>query len=88
VAYPIRYTCPGELLPCVEAALAANGYIVTETSPGNSDNVLMIMCCGAVEVLLASCRKSTQAHIEVWGTAQDMAVQLLESLPLELEREV
>jgi hypothetical protein len=28
----VRYSCPRELVPCIEAALAANGYIVAESS--------------------------------------------------------
>lgn len=81
-----RYTCPRDLVPCIEAALAANGYVIAESSTRGDDNVLVVMRCGAVQVLLASCPGSDLAEIEVWGAAACAAVQLLESLPCALTR--
>jgi hypothetical protein len=48
VADLVRYTCPCELLPCIEAALAANGYVEAESSLRENDNNLVVMRCGAV----------------------------------------
>ena len=82
----IRYTCPRDLGPCIEAALAANGYMVTESSLRRADDVLIVMRCGAAQVLLASGPGSDVADIEVWGAAAGATVQLLESLPFDLMR--
>jgi hypothetical protein len=82
----VRYTCPCELLPCIEAALAANGYVDAESSLRENDNNLVVMRCGAVQVLLASSPGSDVADIEVWGAAACAAVQFLETLPFALTR--
>jgi hypothetical protein len=88
MAQPIRYTCPYDLLPCIEAALAANGYeVVAASRPGNDDGVLVVMRCGMAQVLLAPCCGSAMADIEVWGVAQAATVQFLESLPLNLAKQ-
>ncbi len=87
MGYPIQYTCPRELLPCIEAALAANGYVVVAKTPlDGGDNISLVMRCGAVQVLLAAHPGRHQAAIEVCGPAQARAVQLLESLPFNLVR--
>jgi hypothetical protein len=82
----VRYTCPRELLPFIEAALATNGYTVVESSLREDDNMLVVMRCGAVQVLLASCPGSDVADIEVWRAAACAAVQFLETLPFGLTR--
>jgi hypothetical protein len=88
MAQPIRYLCPQDLLPCIEAALAANGYeVVAASPPGNDDGVLVVMHCGTAQVLLAPRCGSAVADIEVWGVAQAATVQLLESLPLNLAKQ-
>ena len=85
MACPIRYTCPRELFPCSEAALAANAYeVVAKVVQDDGDTVSLVMCCGAAEVLLSTDSESEQTEIEVWGPAQAMAVQLLTALPFDL----
>jgi hypothetical protein len=82
-----RYTCHRDLVPCIEAALAANGYVVTETVQRENDGtVLVVLCSGTAQVLLATCPDNDAADIEVWGDAQAAAVQLLEGLPFDLLR--
>jgi len=83
----VRYTCPRERIPCVEAALASNEYVVVESVRREEDGtVLVVLCNGTAQVLLAACPENAIADIEVWGDAQAAAVQLLESLPFALTR--
>lgn len=87
MANPVRYTCLRELAPCIEAALAANGYVVAESVRREEDGtVLVVFCSGTAQVLLATCPANAEADIEVWGDAQAAAVQLLEALPFDLIR--
>ena len=84
----IRYTCQPELLPIVEAALAANGYTVASPFQRSlGGETTLVMTSGLVTLLLDSTPSSTLAEIEVWGDALPAAVQLLESLPLVLSRQ-
>jgi hypothetical protein len=88
MAQSIRYTCRHELLPCIEAALAANGYeVMAALRPGDDDGVLVVMRCGTAQVLLAPSAGSAMADVEVWGVAQAATVQLLESLPVNLAKQ-
>ncbi|MFL6547004.1 MAG: hypothetical protein ACJ8LM_17710 [Candidatus Udaeobacter sp.] len=85
MVHPIRYTCPRELFPHIEAALAANAYeVVAKAVLDDGDNVSLVMRSGAAEVLLVTSSERERAEIEVWGPAQAMAVQLLKSLPYDL----
>jgi hypothetical protein len=84
----IRYTCRPELLPNIEAALAANGYTIAspfQRSFGGATT--LVMTCGLATLLLAYTPTHTLAEIEVWGVALAATVQLLESLPLPLDRQ-
>ena len=82
-----RYTCPSDLSPVLEAALAANGYAIEipyqENSEGNS---ALVMTQGAASVLLIQEATSDQCEINIWGEAQHTAAALLESLPLNLDK--
>jgi len=83
----IRYECLSELLPVVEAALAAHGYTVTEPlqkSVGGGH--ALVMGAGSASILLAHATDHERAEIEVWGTARDAAARFLESLPVRLHR--
>ena len=82
-----RYACRSELAPVLEAALAANGYIVELPYQENSkgDRVL-IMTHGSASVLLAHAATSGQCEVDIWGEAQHTAAVLLESLPLDLDK--
>jgi hypothetical protein len=84
----IHYTCISDLLPMVEAALAANGYII-EAPPQKqlNGNMLMVMTSGSAGVLLSQNGQDELADIEVWGAAQSAAAALLESLPIELRKQ-
>jgi hypothetical protein len=84
----IRYTCHPELLPNIEAALAANGYtIASPFQQSLTGATTLVMTCGLATLLLAYTPTHTLAEIEVWGVALAAAVQLLEALPLPLHRE-
>lgn len=88
MSYFIRYTCKAELLPVVEGALAANGYMMDlSLEPHFSDTTAMVMRCGTTTVLLAHAPNSTVDDIEVWGAGQSAAADLFESLPIELHKQ-
>ena len=83
----VRYTCPHDLLPVLEAALAANGYqidIPMQRSIGGMTS--MVMCSGAATILFTLPPNSTLVELEVSGVAQTAAIQVLESLPIPLEK--
>ncbi len=84
----IRYVCKYELLPEIEAILAANGYTVEIPLQKNVGGyTAMGMKYGTVSILLAHAPKSEWAEIEIWGAAQDAAVHVLESSPIELYKQ-
>lgn len=82
----VRYTCMRVILPTVEAALAAHGYILERplTKELNGERMLVMTTRSAV-VLLSECSQSELAAIEVYGAAQ-AATALLEQLPISLGR--
>jgi hypothetical protein len=83
----IRYECLSDLLPVVEAALAAQGYIVTaplQKSVGGGH--ALVMGAGSASVLLAHPSEDDWGEIEIWGTARDATASFLESLPMQLHR--
>jgi len=85
--FMVRYTCRYEMLPVVEGALAAHGYVVDAPLSRHADSAsLRMMTHGDGGVLLAHNTASELAEIEIWGPAQSGASMLLESLPLRLER--
>lgn len=80
-----RYTCPSELAPVLEAALAANGFAIEIPYQENRKGEgVLIMKQGAASVLLTQVATSDQCEIDIWGEAQYTAAVLLESLPLDL----
>src|SRR5262245_31001001 len=82
-----RYTCPSELAPVLEAALAANGYTIEIPYQENTKgDAALVMTQGAVSVLLTQEAASDQCEVDIWGEAQHAAAVLLESLPLDLEK--
>ena len=83
----IHYSCRADLLPSLEAALAAQGYhikIPFQKSLGGA--TAMAMACGDTCILFTYTPSNEVVELEVWGEAQTIAMQLLESLPLELTR--
>jgi hypothetical protein len=84
----IRYTCQPELLPMVEAALAANGYAIeAPLQKQMNGDTLLVMAHGAAIVLLTHDEQSDQAKVDIAGAAQSAAGALLESLPIALEKQ-
>jgi hypothetical protein len=89
MAFCIRYTCRSELLPSIEAVLAANGYsIASPFHRSHNGATTLVMTCGLATLLLASTPTSDLAEIEVGGVALTAAMQLLESLPIPLYRQL
>ena len=84
----IHYTCKVELLPIVEAVLAANGYKIEMPQQQRfSGATALVMRSGATEVLLEHSPNSDIGEIEVWGAGQSATVNLLESQPIELHKQ-
>ena len=84
----IQYTCQPELLPSIEAALAANGYTIASPFQRSLNGATTLaMTSGLVTLLLAHTPDHTLAYIEVWGEALAAAVELLESLPFTLNKQ-
>ena len=83
----IRYTCQSELLPMIEAALAAHGYhIEVPLQQGSNGAGTMVMTYGLTSVLLAQGSDGAALEIEIWGVAQPLVADLLASLPIPLHR--
>jgi hypothetical protein len=83
-----QYTCQRELLPMVEAALAANGYAIQVPRQKQINGATsLVMGQGAVVVLLIESAHHESAEIEVWGEARSAAIRLLESLPIPLRKQ-
>jgi len=83
-----RYSCKSELLPTVEALLAAHGHTIVVSSRQASDGAsALVMTCGETFVLLSETDGPDRAEIEVWGPAQTATVQLLDAAPIELEKQ-
>jgi hypothetical protein len=84
----IRYACQSELLPMIEAALAAHGYHIEVPlhKRGNGAGT-MVMTHGLTSVLLAQWPDNATLEIEIWGVAQPVVANLLESLPIPLHRQ-
>src|SRR3954447_5888007 len=84
----IRYTCQSELLPTIEAALAAQGYHIEVPLQKRSNSTgMMVMTYGLTSVLLAQWPDNARLEIEVWGVAQPVVADLLESLPIPLHKQ-
>jgi hypothetical protein len=82
-----RYTCPSELAPVLEAALAANGYTIEIPYQKNSKgDGAVVMTQGSAFVLLSQEATRNQCEIDIWGEAQHTTAVLLESLPLDIEK--
>ena len=83
----VSYTCRHEILPMVEAALAAHGYMPEPSlsKPINGTS-LMMAAYNSGGVLLTQRQTSELAEIDIWGAAQSAASTLLESLPVLLEK--
>ena len=84
----VHYTCQRVMLPTVEAALAANGYVVEHPLMWevNGDRMVVMTHLSAV-VLLAEREQSEIADIEVYGVAHTFATMLLEQLPICLAKQ-
>jgi len=78
----IHYTCQPELVPIIEATLAAHGCILDMYHQDHNTMVRVMSQRGAT-ILLAQPAPDAQVAIEVWGVAGGYIAGLLESLPLE-----
>ncbi len=84
----IHYTCPPEILPTVEAVLAASGYTIElPFHTTDTGTATIVMQHGAATVLLTQDVRNEQADIEVWGVAAPAAAQVLEAAPLDLHKQ-
>jgi hypothetical protein len=84
----IRYACQSELLPIIEAALAAHGYQIEVPLQERSNGAgAMVMTYGLTSVLLAQWPDNATLEIEIWGVAQPVVAEVLESLPIPLHRQ-
>jgi hypothetical protein len=84
----IRYHCWTDLLPMIEAALAAHGYRIEVPLQKQSNGAgTMVMVNGLASVLLAQWPDNATLEIEIWGVAQPLVANLLESLPIPLHRQ-
>jgi hypothetical protein len=84
----IRYACQSDLLPTIEAALAAHGYHIEVPlqKRGNGAGT-MVMTYGLTSVLLAQWPDNATLEIEIWGVAQPIIANVLESLPIRLHKQ-
>ncbi len=83
----IQYTCEHDMLPAVEALLAANGYTsTTARQTSSTDTTTFAMQCGATVVLLIYTPTTDVTELEVWGGARGATTDLLQSLPFPLHR--
>lgn len=84
----VRYTCMRAMLPTVEAALAAHGYILERplVKDINGDRMIVMTHPSAV-VLLSECMQREIADIAVYGAAQAATTALLEQLPIHLAKQ-
>ena len=88
MVYAVRYTCHAALLPVIEGAFAANGYTLympPYTDP--SGTTVLMLRREATMVLLTHLSNYSTGDIEIWGAGQRTAALLLESLPLEVQRQ-
>ncbi|MCU0495628.1 MAG: hypothetical protein MUD01_28925 [Chloroflexaceae bacterium] len=84
----MSYTCPKEMLPMVEAALATHGYTLESLFCPRGSGIMMVMMSDRdCNVLLSHNKPDELAQIEVWGAAQAAASDLLETLPLALRKQ-
>ena len=83
----VRYTCMRAMLPTIEAALAAHGFILERplANEVNGERKITMTHQSAI-VLLSECAQRELADIVVSGTTQAAAMTLLEQLPLGLAK--
>jgi hypothetical protein len=88
VAQFIQYTCQHEMLPSIEALLAANGYaVITARQTSSMGTTSVAMQCNATVVLLMYNPMTDVTELEVWGSARGATTDLLQSLPFTLHRQ-
>jgi hypothetical protein len=83
----IRYVCTVEVLPLVEAMLAANGFAVEVPMERSIEgHTCMVMSCGAATVLLLQNPGQANGEIEAWGEVRAHVAQLLETTPIDVQQ--
>lgn len=77
-----RYTCLPELLPVIESALAAKGYVVeAPLRPAVGGARITVMTRGAAVIALREDLGRDMADITVYGSAEMGGIGVLEELP-------
>jgi len=77
-----RYTCPRELLPVIESALAAEGYTVEQPiQRAVGGSCTTIMTRGAAVIMLHEDRGRDMADIHVHRNGEVGGLVVLEELP-------
>lgn len=77
-----RYTCPRELLPVIESALAAEGYVPEaplHREVGGSR--LTVMTCGGSVISLQEDAARDMANINVYRSGEAGRLAVLDELP-------
>lgn len=77
-----RYTCPSDLLPMIEAALAAEGYVIEEPlqrAVGGSR--IVVMSCDADVISLHEDIAHNTADITVYSSGKARGPTALAQLP-------
>ncbi len=82
----ICYACRQEMLPAIEATLAANGYAIDTLLQGIGGFSMVVMNCGESGAILTHHQSSEIGVIDIWGPRQITISRLIESLPLGVER--
>jgi hypothetical protein len=83
----IRYTCRRELLPIVEATLAASSYCIALPRQQSARDRAVVMANGMSTILLTETREGNLAAVEVYGAPGTTVVALLDALPLALDKQ-
>ena len=84
----IRYICHSERVSVIAEALAAHGYVM-EIPPRQcaSGTTVLVLADGMATVLLLETPDHATVEIECSGAARDITAELLESLPIPLEKD-
>lgn len=84
-----RYTCPRELLPVVESALAAEGYVVEEPLQRAVGGArVTVMTRGASVISLHEFMGQDTADINVYRSGETGRLAVLDELPRLLPAEL
>lgn len=81
------YACQRDLVPIVEAALAANGFAVILPHQRSLDGTTAtVVSNGAAAVLIGCPADGPLAEIEIWGAGREQVAGQIAALLADLER--